>query len=161
MEHSPTAAAHGAGPKPCFIPPDQWGDRGEGGSLMVVEGLIQMFADEARWTRGALARTSAGLPTQPESADAVCYCLGAGLDVLTEDLDPEIRTGAEEALLRTAREDLGRPGLMSLEQFNDDGATTYAELMQLLGGTRNRLQAFASSVSASGPMYSASSARNV
>jgi hypothetical protein len=89
-------------------------------TLQILTAARELLSDEARWTKKVFARSRSRRVLDAASSDAVCWCsLGAICRIsLGDDV---LRLGAEEILRSTVK--------MPIGQFNDDPATTHADVL--------------------------------
>lgn len=81
-----------------------------------------LFADEKRWTKGQLARRKDHLMCDPDSADAICFCLWGGIKLVYPNGPQRI-----DAIWRT-KGAVSMRGYDGIPHFNDDPKTTIADI---------------------------------
>ena len=75
------------------------------------------------WTQGALARDATGVPVEPTSQYATCWCLTGALRVSAQTPEEEL-----DAIVQLE----GRVPQLGLESHNDHPGTRHADVLGLL-----------------------------
>jgi hypothetical protein len=81
--------------------------------------LQELFTDETKWCKGAVARDANGYPVLSDSPSAVCWCLYGGIEICY----PDDFYAAESKFTDALPE-----GFLEVSQFNDDDETTFADV---------------------------------
>jgi hypothetical protein len=90
----------------------------------ILKRIRHLLSDPARWTRGEMARSMFGAPTDPAGPNATCWCVMGAIHHETKD-DPFL-SGSVYQILRVQLQ--GR----AVSEFNDDPTTTHDDLILLI-----------------------------
>jgi hypothetical protein len=87
----------------------------------------ELLSDPKRWTKGELARTDEGLPTNVIYDDAVCFCAeGAILRATKEDSFSSFRMNLSEKTLNFVRKAIGKD---EIYEWNDRSKCKHSDIM--------------------------------
>lgn len=103
----------------------------------ILDGMARTLAFPVRWSKGFGARDRDGLPVDPCSPCAMSWCMYGSLDravgpIADAGLRQSLANEAEARVLLVLRKNFGLTAIESLSQFNDDRATTHADVRQVL-----------------------------
>lgn len=98
--------------------------------LDVLQGARELLADEAKWTKGVMARREDGVQVSAEDPRATCFCAFGAISKVAPQAPYatafDIRCRADKALYAVLPE-----GFSSVEDFNDADETTHADVLAL------------------------------
>lgn len=55
----------------------------------IIEGMLVLFSDEAKWTKNLLAKNADGQDVACDSPEATCFCMMGGIDRVTYGVEGE------------------------------------------------------------------------
>lgn len=103
--------------------------------LPKVEAMQELLKDPAHWTKGDSAKSVTGMPVNPTSPLAACWCLSGAVEKIADDAVEYRR-----ALINLVRLATRRRGANFVFTWNDARERTHAEVMQLLEEVKQECQ---------------------
>ena len=87
---------------------------------MKFNSLQELFADEGRWCKGAVARDTFGKPCSSLDDEAACWCMLGGAEHI---YGPDYESAAEKLRLVVGR---------GVSVFNDHSSTTIEDIRRVV-----------------------------
>jgi len=107
-------------------------------ALDILTKARELIADPARWTQGALARTTNRETVSPYDNSAICWCLvgacsrASATDEASDDFGPAL-AALEDACVAAG-------GGASIPSFNDQPGRTHAQVLAVLDAATESLK---------------------